>query len=87
VRLSRNIIIDGSENSDQKIGGRVIVTTVTEQVNGHDYVREGYGQFSYVGFKGMGQYGYSNFDDLRAQLLLYNLPYNADYKTPFFGHT
>ena len=71
--LTRNIVIDGSGGAEGKVGGRVLITGWTDTVGGHQYIRNGYGQFSFVEFKGMGQFGYTNFDDLRSQILFYQV--------------
>ena len=76
--LTRNILIDGSGGAESKVGGRVLITGYTKTVGLHDYVRKGYGQFSYVEFKGMGQFGYTNYDDLRAQILFYDVNVAGD---------
>jgi hypothetical protein len=63
--LTRNILIDGTGGSERKIGGRIIIATLNSTISGNTYLREGYGQFSNVQFKGMGQFGYTNYDDFR----------------------
>jgi len=78
VLLSRNIKIDGFDGADGKVGGRVLITSIIDEKNGHKYLRTGFGQFSFVEFRGMGQFGYNNFDDLRAQLLFYGVNTAAD---------
>ena len=69
--LTRNIRIDGSGGAEGKVGGRVVVFSWTENIDGHEFVHAGYGQFENVEFKGMGQFGYTNYDDLRAQILFW----------------
>jgi hypothetical protein len=76
--LTRNIVIDGSGGAESKVGGRILITGATEENNGHDYIREGYGQFSFIELKGMGQHGYTNYDDLRAQIVFYDVNVAGD---------
>ena len=75
VLLTRNIKIDGTGGGDEKIGGRIVVFQWNQQIDQgiHEYIRNGYGQFENVEFKGMGQYGYTSFDDLRAQILFWGV--------------
>jgi len=76
--LTRNIVIDGSGGAEGKMGGRILVTNYMETNGVHTYYRNGYGQFSFVEFKGMGQFGYSEYDDLRAAILFYNVDGDGD---------
>ena len=71
--LSRNIVLDGTEGADGKFGARVLITQYTTEIDGHDYVRLGHGQFENVEFKGFGQYGYDSYVDLRSQILFYQI--------------
>ena len=71
--LTRNVVIDGSDGADGIFGGRILITGFSQENGGNTYKRQGYGQFSFVEFKGMGQYGYSSYDDLRAQILFYGV--------------
>ena len=71
--LTRNIKLDGSGGAEGKVGARILITPYTEEFNGHHYVRSGFGQFSFVEFKGFGQFGYDNYDDMRAQILFYQV--------------
>merc|ERR1711892_1253199 len=54
------------------------ITSYTLEFNGHFHERSGAGQFSGVEFKGFGQKGYTNYDDMRAQILFYNVDAAAD---------
>ena len=81
VLLSRNIKLDGTGGSEMKHGARVLLTSYTEEANGHFYVRQGAGQFSGVEFKGFGQYGYDRYDDMRSQILFYGVDANANETT------
>ena len=71
--LTRNIRIDGSGGAESKVGGRVVIFSWIENIDGHEFVHQGYGQFENVEFKGMGQFGYTNYDDLRAQILFWDI--------------
>ena len=71
--LSRNIKLDGSEGADGKVGARILITSFSEQIAGHDYLRRGVGQFENVEFKGFGQFGHDRYDDHRCQILFYNI--------------
>ena len=71
--LSRNIIIDGSDGADGIFGGRVLIASTIEKEGGDSFYRAGHGQFSYVQFKSMGQFGYNADDDPRFQLAFYNI--------------
>ena len=61
--LSRNIILDGSDGAEGILGGRVLISSTIEEDGGKDYHRTGHGQFSYVQFKAMGQFGYTDNRD------------------------
>ena len=78
--LTRNVVIDGTGGSDGKHGARIIVSTSTVSPDGNHYVSRGFGQFSFVEFKGLGQFGYSDETDLRAQILFHNVQH-SDHKS------
>ena len=71
--LTRNIVIYGTGGSEGSFGARVVIASYTKEFEGHYYVRKGAGQFSRVEFKGFGQAGYDRYDDIRAQILFFNV--------------
>ena len=63
--LTRNIVIDGSGGSNHKTGGRILISSQVKEIGHHNYTRSGFAQFSFVEFKGMGQHGFTSYNDYR----------------------
>ena len=74
IHLSRNIVIDGSTDSDDMFGGRIVVL---KSDNGYTY-RKGWAQIDSVEFSNMGQFGHTNLEDFRSPVFLYNIGEQSD---------
>ena len=72
--LTRNIKINGIDNSDDIFGGRVVVLRAD---NGFTY-RAGWAQIDNVEFLYMGQFGHTQYDDLRYPVAFYFLGWQDD---------
>jgi hypothetical protein len=67
--LSRNVQIDGSDQSEGIFGGRVVVM----RSSSGDTHRYGHAQISNVEFSHMGQFGYQEEEDRRGAIFLWGL--------------
>ena len=71
--LSRNIVIDGADGANGVLGGRILIASTIEKNGKKTYHRSGYGQFSNVEFRHMGQFGYQDINDPRTAIAFYNI--------------
>lgn len=71
--LTRNIVIDGSGGSNHKTGGRILISSQVKEIGHHNYTRSGFAQFSNVEFKGMGQHGYTSYNDYRYEFNVFKI--------------
>ncbi|CBY40006.1 unnamed protein product [Oikopleura dioica] len=76
--LTRSIKIDGTDFTDDKVGGRIVILNWIRMNGAHFYEHHGYGQFSNVQFTGMGQYAYTSYDDNRAAIMFWGIDTTAD---------
>ena len=71
--LSRNIVIDGADGANGVLGGRILIASTIEKNGKKTYHRSGYGQFSNVEFRHMGQFGCQDIKDPRTAIAFYNI--------------
>ena len=78
IILSRNIVVDGADGANGVLGGRILIASTIEKEGGKTFHRSGYGQFSNVEFRHMGQFGYQEMNDPRTAIAFYNIQGSPD---------